>query len=60
MDLYTADLMAQEHANDRLRDLEAAQLAELARAPRARSTRWRERVSRIAVWAWVMRRGAAT
>lgn len=60
MNLYTADLMVQERANDRERDFEAARLAALATPPRVRSTGWRDRLGRIVAWSRVMRRGAAT
>ena len=60
MNLYTADLMARELADDRRRDFEANQLAALTRTPRVRPTSWRERGGRVACWFRGMRHGAAT
>ena len=60
MNLYTAELMAQERANDRHRDFEAARSAALLKTPRAHPTGWRERASAIVAWSRVLRRGAAT
>ena len=63
MDLYTADLMADERMRDRERDFEASQLLGLARARPDRdhtTTGLRERIRRTALWFRAMRRGATT
>ena len=62
MDLYTADLMADERMRDRERDLEANQLVALARVrpEREQTPGLRERIRRTAAWSRVMRRGATT
>ena len=62
MNLYTADLMADERMRDRERDFEASRLAALARVrpdPET-ATGLRERIRRTAGWFRVMRRGATT
>ena len=62
MNLYTADLMADERMRDRERDFEASQLAALARVrpERERTPGLRERIRRTPAWSRVMRRGATT
>jgi hypothetical protein len=62
MNLYTADLMADERMRDRERDFEADRLVALARVrpdPEA-ATGVRERFRRTAGWFRVMRRGMTT
>jgi hypothetical protein len=62
MNLYTADLMADERMRDRERDFEANRLAVLARVrpdPET-TTGLRERIRRTAGWVRVMRRGMTT
>jgi hypothetical protein len=62
MNLYTADLMADERMRDRERDFEADQLVALARVrpdPET-TTRLRDRLRRTAGWFRVMRRGMTT
>lgn len=60
MNLYTADLMADERMRDRERDFEANQLAALAqvRPDPEQTTGLRERMRRTVGWFRVMRRGA--
>jgi hypothetical protein len=62
MNLYTADLMADERMRDRERDFEANRLAALARVrpDPVHTTGLRERIRRTAGWFRVMRRGQAT
>ena len=62
MNLYTADLMAEERMRDRERDFEANRLAALARVrPDAEhTTGMREWIRRTAGWLRVMRHGQAT
>jgi hypothetical protein len=62
MNLYTADLMADERMRDRERDFEASQLAALARVrpEPEHTTRLRDGVRRTAGWFRVLRRGQAT
>ena len=62
MDLYTADLMADERMRDRERDFEASQLAALARVrpEPEHTTRLRDGVRRTAGWFRILRRGQAT
>ncbi|MFL5670748.1 MAG: hypothetical protein ACJ77C_01500 [Chloroflexota bacterium] len=62
MNLYTADLMADERMRDRERDFEASQLAALARVrpEPEHTTRLREGVRRTAGWFRILRRGTAT
>jgi hypothetical protein len=62
MNLYTADLMAEERMRDRERDFEANQLAALARGrpdPET-TTGLRERIRRTAGWFRLMRSGMTT
>jgi len=62
MNLYTADLMADERMRDRERNFEANRLAALARVrddPET-TTGLRERIRRTAGWFRVMRRGMTT
>ena len=62
MNLYTADLMADERMRDREREFEASQLAALTRVHPGpeHTTRLRFGVRRTTGWFRILRRGQAT